>query len=249
MALEHPALEHDAIREAVFEMQFQKSSDMVTEIFLGKVADFDDWRAYKQIRLPISEIPESLRRADPKLQHQPLIELVSEDGKDAIRIGPDVLMLSRRGDYQGWDGGFGDDVEKIAKRLFTVLPDVVISRLGLRYINALQSDVHGINGCSDLQVDLSVAQSVVSTAFNLNFKTRIGTNFEAMNRLATVDFTSGNIPENATVVLDIHVQTEEGYEVSKINDVLKWAKLARDEKNERFFSVLGESVTQRLRKK
>lgn len=77
----------------------------------------------------------------------------------------------------------------------------------------------------------------------------VGTDLEVLTRLSTVDFGSGNIPENTSFILDIDVHTSEEYETNDIDAVLAWAEKARTEKNERFFSVLGEANKERLRKK
>jgi len=249
MAPNHPTLENDAIQEAVFEIRFERSTKVVPEIFFGKISDYEDWSEYGQVRLPLSEIPESIRRSDPGLQHKPVIELVSPDGKRAIRIGPDVLIASRRGNYPGWEGGFRSEIQEISKRLFDVQKELAIRRLGMRYINALRSDLHGINSCDDLEMELKVADTDVSQDFSLNFRTNVGTDFEAMNRVATVKFAAGSIPENTTVVLDIDVHTSDGFQVDSYDGVIQWAEKARTEKNDRFFSVLGQDATERLRKK
>jgi len=160
-----------------------------------------------------------------------------------------VLIVSRRGDYPGWDAAFGGEVNNATTHLFKVLADVKVSRLGMRYINALRSDIHEIQGVADLEVDLRIEKREISDHFNLSFRTNVGTDFEALTRLSTVDFASGNIPENTSFVLDIDVHTSEKFETNDMDAVFAWAEKARTEKNERFFSVLGETNKERLRKK
>lgn len=249
MSTQHPTLENDAILEAIFEIRFQHVEGVLPEFFYARIANNADWEDYTQKKLPISEIPESLRRKDQNLHHKPIIELASEDGQIAIRLGPDVLIASRRGDYPGWDASFGDEVRNATIHLFKVFADVKVSRLGMRYINALRSDIHQIQGIADLEVDLKIAKIEIAEHFNLNFRMNVGTDLEVLTRLSTVDFGSGNIPENTSFILDIDVHTSEEYETNDIDAVLAWAEKARTEKNERFFSVLGEANKERLRKK
>lgn len=249
MTKKYPTLETDSIREAVFEVRFDHEPDFVPEIFYGRMSDFEEWHNYKPVRLPISDIPDAVRRSDPNLQHKPIIELVSPDGKNAIRLGPNVLILSRRGDYQGWDGGFGADIEKLCDRLLKVVGSLRVTRLGLRYINALRSDIHGIRGPENLQIELNVANATVDGAFSLGFVTGTGSQFETMNRLSTVEFASGAIPDNTTFIIDLDVRTNGDPKINDLEGIMNWAKIARSEKNERFFSVLGEENIERLRKR
>lgn len=249
MTAEYPILENDAIREAVFEIRFRCGPDFIPEIFYGRMSDVEAWKGFRAVRLPISDIPDAVRRSDPGLQFKPIIELVSPDGKTAMRMGPDVIILSRRGDYQGWDGGYGADIKNMSEHLFSVLGELSVVRLGLRYINAIRSDLHGIKGPKDLAVGINVAEHEVQSEFSLNFVTQRGSHFEAMNRLSTVEFAGGAIPDNTTFVIDIDVRTGDGYSASSVAEILDWASEARKEKNKRFFSVLGKDNIERLRKK
>ena len=65
MAYELPKkLKTDAILEAVFEIRFEPDPSLVSEILFGRFADADEWRAFRQVRLPAADIPASIRRAD-----------------------------------------------------------------------------------------------------------------------------------------------------------------------------------------
>lgn len=249
MGAKHPILEHQPIAEAVFELRFRRNDDVVPEILFGRIADNREWAEFRQVRLPLAEVPETIRRLDPSLKHKPVFELISQDGSVAVRIGPDVLVYSQRGTYPGWDAAFGKVIEATSKHLFSAIPKLQIVRLGLRFINAFRSDVHGVCGAQDLAIDLKIAHAEVKQNFNLNFRTGIGTDLEAVTRIATVDFAGGNIPENTTVILDIDVYTSSEFKGNTLGDVTSWANRARVEKNNLFFSVLGPSLKEKLRRK
>lgn len=236
----------DAILEAVFEIRFELDALVPPEIVFGRFADFDQWRQFNLARLPTADIPAPMRRADPNLRYLPSIEMTSRDGLISVRAGPQVLAYSRRGAYPGW-AKFGSELELAVNRLFNVLPQVQISRLGLRYINALRSDHHGIKSIDDTAIRIFVSDVPLTRSINLNFKSREETNFESMSRIASVDLAEGNIPQHATVVIDIDVYTNPPFSPKSADAVNKWMAEAHDEEKARFFSILGEEATERLR--
>lgn len=246
MASKYPVLETDAIREAVFEIRFENMSGALPEILFGRLASYEALQNFKQQRLPVLEIPEIIRNAQPELRHTPLYSLVSQDGTRSVQVGNNVILTSAIGEYPGWDGGFGKSVNDLCDWLFELIPGVMVSRLGLRYINALRSDIHGVHSISELDIKIAVPGLEIDGPYALNFRSKPGTEFEATNRLSTVEFAGGSIPENTTVVFDIDVHTPDGYLTNDLTVVKKWADLARHEKNERFFSVIGKEVEERL---
>lgn len=239
-------LKDDAILEALLEIRFEPAPSLVFEIILGRFADSDAWREFKQARLPTADIPAPIRRADPNLRYQPSIELVSPDGAISVRVGPQVVIYSRRGSYPGWDV-FGSELEKIADHLYRVIPTAHVSRIGLRYINALRSDLHGINDVGDLDISISVAGEKLSKSLNLNFKSNVGTNLETMSRIASIDLAEGSIPENATMIIDIDVYTGQSFAAKTVDDVKAWVRKAHETEKQSFFKVLGKEATERLR--
>ena len=124
-----------------------------------------------------------------------------------------------------------------------------MSRLGLRYINALKSDKHGIKGIGDLAIGVSVNMQPLSDHLNLNFKTGVGSDFETITRVASIDLAEGTIPENSTVIVDIDVYTRSSFRTADVNDVQKWIVEAHTCEKVAFFDVLGEENTERLREK
>ncbi|RWM08957.1 TIGR04255 family protein [Mesorhizobium sp.] len=239
-------LKSDAILEAVMEIRFEPDPSLVSEIIFGRFADVDEWRDFRQARLPTADIPAPIRRADPNFRYQPSIEMASADGGVAVRIGPQVVMYAQRGSYPGWDK-FGAELDKVITRLYRIIPKVQVSRIGLRYINALRSDAHEVKGIDDLAIGVSVADQKLSNSLNLNFKTNVGTDYETMCRIATVDLAAGNIPEGATVIVDIDVYTGENYSTKDAESVKHWVIQAHDKEKENFFLVLGKEATARLR--
>jgi uncharacterized protein (TIGR04255 family) len=96
-------LKQDAIVEAILEVRFDLPRPAIPEIFLGRLADRQAWRGFAQRPMPASQVPAQIRRIDPNLRYQPVIELVSQDQGRAVRIGPQVLSYHRLKKYVGWD--------------------------------------------------------------------------------------------------------------------------------------------------
>lgn len=239
-------LKVDAILEAVLELRFDLDSSVMPEIAFGRFADAESWRGFRQIRLPTADIPAAIRRADPNLRHQPSIELVSANGSISVRIGPQVIAYSRRGEYPGWNR-FGKELNDVVVLLHKVIPSANVRRIGLRYINALRSDAHGIRSIADLDLSIKVAGDDLYEGVNVNFKKGFGRYGEVTARIATVDMAEGAIPEHATVIADIDVYTLPSYSEKDQAVVTEWIENAHSEEKRQFFNMLGREATERLR--
>lgn len=138
-------LKVDAIMESVLEVRFVTDAAAVPEILFGRFADLPEWKGFRIARLPLADMPEPVRRLDPGLRFLPTFELTSPDGTVAARVGPQVIIYARRLRYPGWTV-FGAELRMVVDRLFGFASQLTIRRLGLRYINAMRSDAHGIEG-------------------------------------------------------------------------------------------------------
>ena len=240
-------LKNDAILEAVVEIRFEPESSFVPEIFIGRFAD--KWSGFRHARLASADIPARIRQADANLRYLASIEMTSPDGGKVLRIGPQSVSYIRRAPYPGWTNGFGSELHKVVDDLYQVIPAVSVSRLGLRYVNALKSDLHNIKGIRDLAIDISVDKQILSDHLNLNYKADVGSDFETMTRIASIDLAEGTIPEHSTVVVDIDVYTRSNFCTTDVNDVQKWIVEAHDYEKAEFFKVLGKENTERLRER
>lgn len=242
-------LKNDAILEAVVEVRFEPDPSLVPEIFIGRFADNKALTDFRPARLTSADIPARIRQVDPNLRYLPSIELTSPNGGKVLRIGPQSVAYIRRAPYPGWDNSFGDELRNVVGHLYQVAPAVPVSRLGLRYVNALKSDKHSVRGITDLAIGISIDKQPLSDHVNLNFKTGVGSDFETMTRIASIDLAEGTIPENSTVIVDIDVYTCSTFRTTNVNDVQKWIVEAHDCEKAAFFRVLGKENTERLREK
>jgi uncharacterized protein (TIGR04255 family) len=142
---------------------------------------------------------------------------------------------------------FGPELEMVTNNLYRLIPNANVSRIGLRYINALRSDAHGVKSIDDLDIKIVIGDGKLMNSLNLNFKTDGGEETEIMSRIASVDFAQGVIPQNATVIVDIDVYTRSTFSTQDSSVVKSWVNQAHDKEKQSFFKVLGDEATERLR--
>lgn len=90
------------------------------------------------VPLPILQLPEQLREQDPNLKFKPLYRI--ENDNFIIQIGCDVLCISSKVPYRGWDLFFNHTVYIIKKLTDANIINRVI-RLGHRYINFFEGNI------------------------------------------------------------------------------------------------------------
>lgn len=130
-------IENSPIVDALIEIRFE------TNIFKSAVFGL----IYQEImtdypgqvtQLPILQLPEQIREQDPNLQFKP--EYRIENEKFIIQIGRDVLCISSKIPYIGWDA-FSNHAVYIISKLTNKGIIKRVSRLGHRYINFFEEKI------------------------------------------------------------------------------------------------------------
>lgn len=237
-------LKNDAIVEAIFELRFDTST--IPEVLFGRLADYGPWKTLTQRRLPAYDIPSALRQVDPNLRFQAVFEL--SGGQRAVRIGPQVISYHRTVPYVGWER-FWPELQETITGIFQMAGGLVIRRLGLRYLNALRPDLHGILSISDLDLEITVASERVTGNVNLNFTVDAPENTACTVRIATSEFVQGNLPPNTSVYVDVDVFTKDGFETKERKAVDNWVAAAHDKEKEQFFRLLTDRSIEALQEK
>jgi uncharacterized protein (TIGR04255 family) len=237
-------LRDDAIVEALFEVRFDIPSTVLPELFFGRLAD--TWNTFSQQRLPSADIPAAMRRFDPNLRFQPSIELRDPNGKRRVRIGPYVFSYHQYAPYPGWES-FGSDLKTAIDAVMNSVPKINVHRLGLRYINALRSDIHGVTGPQQLNLDIQTANHSLTETFNLNYRVSLPNGCLGMVRIATRDLIEGVVPDQTSIVIDIDVSTPEPYETTNVQVVKDWIDCAHIEEKRLFFNHLKKEIVDNLR--
>lgn len=240
-------LKNDAIVEALFEIRFSMST--VPEVFFGRIADSTPWKNFKQASMPISQLPLALRQADPTLRYQPLFQMVDEKEKRALRIGTNMISYSRGMPYVGWKV-FKTELEEVIAVVFEKTHELHVERLGLRYLNALKHDLHGIHSISDLDLKVEIANERITGSANLNVTTDATSDTASTVRVATTDFVQGDIPPGTSVYVDVDIFTNsEGFQTTNQSFVREWIERAHSKEKAKFFQLLRESTIESLRER
>jgi uncharacterized protein (TIGR04255 family) len=237
-------LKIDAIVEALLEVRFE--TETMPEILLGRLADYGPWKGFTQRRLPAYDLPAVMRQADPNLRFHPVFELSSE--QRAVRIGAQVISYHRAAPYVGWER-FWPELRETISGIFETANGLVIRRLGLRYLNALRPDHHGIGSMADLDLEIKVAGERVTGNVNLNFTNStidVPSNSACTVRIATTEFVQGKLPPNTSVYVDVDVFTKDGFETKERKTVENWVTAAHDKEKGQFFRLLTDQTIEAL---
>jgi len=237
-------LKRDAIVEALLEVRFESAA--VPEVFYGRIADHPAWGKFGQRRLPTADIPTVIRDADANLRFQPVFELVEVGGNRVVKIGPRVISLHILAPYLGWTK-FKPQLDEMIELLFSKASPLTVKRLGMRYLNALTKQDHGITQVGDLDLRITVAESNLGKALNLNFTREMQDNILCTVRIATPDFISGPVPSGASTLIDVDVYTPDRFTTSESGAAKQWVAEAHEIEKAAFFQLLTKETIEQLR--
>ncbi len=235
-------LKVDSITEAVFEIRFEREDP--PEIALGKL--LGAWSEFKASRLPLNDVPAQLREQDLNLKFQPVYQLASPDGLHSIAVGPNVVVLSVTSPYPGWDDAFSGMIKTSVDNLYNFCNPVNVSRLGLRYLNAMNEEDHKIRSPFDLNLELKINGEIPSPEININFLKSFGTNTEVLVRIATPSFIK-TLPKGANTYIDVDVRTLGELETMDAKQVLVWAEDAHQIEKTEYFSLIPSEIIEKLK--
>lgn len=230
-------LEPSPLYEAVFEARFVTSVE--PEIVVGRLSDIPEWHQGKLSRLPAQELPPSLRRGDPNLALQPLLQIELPQGH-LIKIGELSLAVHALQSYRGWP----DFVPQIKTALLALegkLGQVTIQRLGLRYINAF-SGIHGVRNQFDLNISFAVAGSQMAEPCMLTYS--LPGQEDMVGRVAIVapPFVAFVI-ENMTAMVDVDVNTPPMFtKVLELAWATDWVERAHSKVKDEFFRLFSPEM-------
>ena len=234
-------LKSDSIVEAILELRFR--SLPVPEVFYGRMVDHRLWEGFELRKLPAHELP-ALFRTDPNIRFLPVMELVGLD-RSALRIGPHSLSFHHLAPYSGWKA-FEPRLGQVVDSLFDTAREISIERVGLRYLNVLNSSQHRIGSFADLDLQLSDADGPICSNLNINFVRKVSESSSCAVRLATPEFMQEPLPPGSAVVVDIDVFTDTGFVTGDRVVVKKWIEDAHGFEKSAFFQLLTPSAIQNL---
>lgn len=125
------------IAEALVELRFQPSPSTPIDAIFGLV--FEKLRSEfpNVTNLPALSVPEQLRESDPNLKYQAHHRLANDTF--SVSVGPRVLVFACLSPYAGWERFFGTIKKSLDLLLETADLIVGIERVGIRFVNFLNS--------------------------------------------------------------------------------------------------------------
>jgi len=238
----------DAIREAVFEIRFQMGGE--PEEVVGQVLNLNWAKDLKKTRLPVADLPNSLRASDENLKFQAIFELQGEDHSWLIKLGPSTISFHSNESYPGWHD-FKDKIKVHVKDFLLIDKEIKILRCGLRYINGLTINKHYIKKASDLNIKVA-AGNFNPQIYNLNYinamiSKSLKEKLEAMVRVASPEFVQGPEMGDFGAFIDIDVRTKftnpKNLSEKEVSD---WLEEAHKHEKEQFFNLIPANVIERL---
>lgn len=237
-------LKDDSITEALVEIRFA-SSDL-DEVVVGRLSDFSGWDGYAKVRLPTADIPLPVRKMDPVLRFQPLLELAAPDKSRRVRIGPATTSYHVLGKYIGWTE-FSRELETVIGHFFKVMKNGQAERLGLRYVNTLTKDRHGIAAVGDLKLQVRVDEHNIGAPLNVNFTEQESQEHLVTTRVATPEFVTGPLAKDATLLVDVDVFSADGFRCADAQAAIKWVSQAHEIEKNSFFRLFSDKTVEAWR--
>jgi uncharacterized protein (TIGR04255 family) len=228
-------LKVDGVQGALFEIRFR--SDLTPEVFTGQLAG----KLGTAERLPVADIPFPIRRSDANLAYQAILQVRSD--RRVAKIGEQVFSWHVFPPYPGWQA-FKGEIESRLGLLRETIPDLIVTRLGFRYINLLAL-AHGIRSFGDLNLHVEVAGEPLSGPLNLNYKLTSGGQ-DLLVRIATREFVQGPNPASLNVAIDLDVATEKAPLPDLASDT-EWTENAHAFLKTQFFRLLKAKTVRDLR--
>jgi uncharacterized protein (TIGR04255 family) len=245
-------LKKDAIVEALWEVRFESiMSTEVPELVIGRLAAHPSWNAFNKVRLPLSDVPATIRRHDPALLIQATLELRQPEGTRVVKIGSNVFSYHVLSPYCGGEQ-FMKEINEAIDFVFIALDGFRATRFGLRYINVMNQKDHNIRVITDLDIKINVADEMLSSPLNLNFGRVRGPQHLSMVRVASPEFV--NVATNvATDVLtsmaalvDVDVFTPMDFESQDVITAKDWVRSAHKYEKDDFWRLVPQHIQEHL---
>lgn len=236
-------LKKDGLLDVACEIRFSSSDD--PEVIVGKIASLPFLKGHEKQRTGLADIPASLRQQDPNLKHQHLMLFNDKEALTQFKVGTNSIVYSARGQYRGWAVVF-DEMQKYFNSAIESLESPHFTRIGLRYVNALNEEDHKIGKINDLDLSVSIAGKSLDGAFNINYERALSEQHGLTVRISTPEFVLG-LPENAVALVDLDVYTKDPCCCQDFSSIMSWLNAAHDFEKKEFFSLFSNEILTQIR--
>lgn len=232
----------DAILEALVEIRFH--SDVLPEQVVGTLLSAPPFKPFEKARLPQAEIPASARESDPNLRYLPFFQLQMDDG--LLRFGPNTFSFHVLAPYCGWPA-FEERAACTLRNCLDALDRPVIENVALRYINACTPQ-HHIASLADINLSVKIAEHELDQVA-VNFTYRIDEVAEVITRVTSKEMVWGEIPGDASLVIDIEVRNASPERPQTLETIMDWLGRAHDIEKQQFFALIPQPILDHLKEK
>lgn len=236
-------MKHDAIVEAMVEVQFDYSD--VPEVVMGALLGMEDWDGWSKDRLPVAELPTSIRDSEAELRYQPTFQLTAPTPGRVVKLGPRVVSVHSLAPYPGW-ADFAPQISRTFEILYQACKTPAIHSSALRYINAL-TDVHGMANIWDLKLNIEVGGRRPEQDLALAYVFKTDSNMQGKVVLGTPGFVAGTPKDAAVAYADVEIRSQSAPGALSVEDLNHWIENAHRVEKDVFFSLWPEEKLQPLR--
>lgn len=209
-------VKNNTIVECVFDITYESTN--APEGFLSLIASVDGFDNLK--KLPLSQVPETIRKNDPNLKNQPIFEITSSTNQEyKVMLGDNTIGLAIVDLYSSWTHSMYPEIKKLFEKILSSGKINKINRMGLRYTDFLENENIFNNGKVKINIDNNVVidktmfVSIEDKVDNVSY-TKVITNKKKYQ------YKDGTISTNDGSIVDIvtFVESQE-FDLNDINSI------------------------------
>ncbi|MDH3346620.1 MAG: TIGR04255 family protein [Desulfobulbaceae bacterium] len=237
-------LRNEPLLDAVFECRFSAHLP-VSNILPGII--FSEFDGEKKLeRLPQFEIPEVIRKSDPKLQHAPLVRIRLQNY--SILIGDHSVAVACSLPYKGWNEFKAIIIKTIGVLKNSTLVNKVV-RYSIKYVDLIQSS-DSVEQVSLANLSLKIGSHNL-TGESYQVRMEIPVDEEIVNIVQIISGAKVNMPDKAGlegVLVDIDtIKNTDDISIEQLEDELDQAlEHIHFVNKETFFDCITEQTLMKL---
>jgi uncharacterized protein (TIGR04255 family) len=221
------------IIDAVVEFRFNSKLNQNAVFGIAYQALTSDYPRVKE--LPILQIPSNIRSSDPNWIFQPHYQLTKGINSFVVQIGPNVVSLTKPGEYPGWNA-FLLELQNVLKKLQNANLINSFIRVGIRCVDFFDSDIYD-------NIHLSISLKGTPIEAKQTNLTSIIPHGNYLSRLVIVNNT--NVQVNGNLRFGSVIDTDTYYDKDfQFDNAIQFAEDCHLIQKQLFFSLLKEDFLQ-----